>query len=180
MHIISGSLKGRVLKFSTSIRPTTQKVRKAIFDILSGAVYGSSFLELFSGSGAVGIEAFSCGAKEVSFADVDFRNLKIIEDNLRALAVRSYKLYKEDALKVVDILTKKGLSFDIIFADPPYARGLAKNSLLRIGSCDILKTSGFLVIEHHRKEELPDSEGSLMLYKRKKYGETALSVYNRQ
>lgn len=180
MRIISGALRGKRLNFPKNVRPTQNKVRKAFFDILGDFVKDCDVLELFAGSGSVGIEAFSYGAKDVTFVDNDVRCLKIIEDNLKNLGLVSYRLYKMDSIEAVDFLANRGQSFDLIFLDPPYGQGLAKNSLLRLGACDILNPSGFVVLEHSKREELPGIEGGLTLYKRKKYGEAFLSIYDRR
>ena len=180
MRVISGSMKGRLLSFPKDIRPTQNKIRKAVFDILAGTVKGSAVLELFAGSGAVGIEALSYGAKEVVFIDSSIRALKSIQRNLKRLgAGSSCRVYCKDYACAVDFFVKNGRFFDTIFLDPPYSAGLAKKSLLKLAGCDILKTSGLLIIEHHKKEELPDEQGSLIIYKQKKYGDTLLTLYRK-
>ena len=104
MRIISGILKGRPIRFPADIRPTQNKVRKSVFDCLAQVVEGAEFLELFSGSGAVGIEAISCGAKRVTFVDNDFNSLKAIESNLKELDLdeRHYRIVRSDAFKFLD------------------------------------------------------------------------------
>lgn len=179
MRIISGSLKGRQIKFPKNIRPTRNKVRKAIFDCLGNFVKDSSFLELFAGSGAVGIEAFSYGAKEVTFVDNDIHCLTVIEFNLKSLGINSYRIYKRDSIEVLDFLDRRDFSFDIIFLDPPYGKELAIKFLLKIAVCDILAPLGVLVLEHHRKEELPGERGSLILFKQRRYGDTVVSFYRK-
>ena len=153
---------------------------------MSQVVEGAEFLELFAGSGAVGIEAISYGAKRVTFVDSDFNSLKVIESNLKRLELddRHYRIVKSDVFKYLDYSAMKKTGFDVIFIDPPYRRELAKNCLLRISACDILNRSGILVIEHHKKEELPRQacltgrqEGSLMLFKQKAYSDTRVSFY---
>lgn len=136
-------------------------------------------LELFAGSGAVGIEALSCGAREVTFVDNQAAALRLIESNLASLKASSYALHKKDSFKAIDFLSALGLSFDIIFLDPPYRQNLAKKSLLKISGCDIVTLSGIVVLEHHHKEELPAREGSLILFKQKRYGEKVLSFYRK-
>lgn len=193
MQIISGIFRGRKLSFPKDIRPTQNKIRKAIFDCLGNFVKKSAVLELFAGSGAVGIEALSLGAGKVTFVDHEARCIRLIKSNLSSLNVTSYgfgysvanhrplayALYKKDSLKAVDFLSIRGLSFDIIFLDPPYRQGLAKKSLLKICACDIVTPSGIVVLEHQHKEELPEREGSLMLFKRKRYGDKVLSFYRK-
>lgn len=137
-------------------------------------------LELFAGSGAVGIEALSCGARKVHFVDSEASCLRLIESNLASLNVTSYALHKKDSLKAIDFLSAQGLRFDIIFLDPPYRQDLAKKSLLKISVCDIFTISGIAVLEHHHKEELPKREGSLILFKQKRYGDKVLSFYRKE
>ena len=187
MRVISGKLKGRQIKFPKNIRPTQNKVRKAVFDCLGDSVKDSVFLELFAGSGAVGIEAFSYGAKKVVFVDSDINCLKLIETNLISLGIKpraggdglNYRIYRKDSLEAPCFLERQGLKFDLIFLDPPYLTGLAKKSLLAIISCDILTPLGIVVIEHCKKEELLQTEGSLILFKQKHYGDKILSFYER-
>lgn len=187
MRVISGRLKGRKIKFPENIRPTQNKVRKAIFDCLGDSVKDSAFLELFAGSGAVGIEAFSHGAKSVAFIDSDLNCLKLIESNLTSLGIghrqgvegANCRIYRKDSLEAPYFLQRQGLKFDIIFLDPPYQAGLAKKSLLALISYDILQPLGIVVIEHSKKEELPQAEGSLILFKQKRYGDKTLSFYKR-
>ena len=179
--------------FPSTIRPTQNKIRKAIFDCLGDFVKESSVLELFAGSGAVGIEALSCGAKEVTFVDNKMKCLRQIESNLTSLSITASLLYKKDSFKAIDFLAARGLKFDLIFLDPPYGFGyrkpnhssptygldLAKKSLLKISVCDILAPSGIVVLEHHQKEELPERNGSLILFKQKRYSDKVLSFYRR-
>jgi len=102
------------------IRPTQQKVRKAIFDILSERVKGAAFLELFAGSGAVGIEAFSCGVREVCFVEKNRECLKLIRQNLESLGIDSFSLLPKDAFSAIKLLARESRRFDIVFLDPPY------------------------------------------------------------
>lgn len=161
-------------------------MRKAIFDCLGDFVKGSIFLELFAGSGAVGIEAFSYGAKEVSFVEQDSLCLRLIESNLKLLGLESYRLYRKDSMDSFDFLSKKRLRFDIIFLDPPYLKDLAKNSLLSLSVCDIVAAQGVVVLEHHKREELPREavgngcDRSLLLFKQKRYGDKVLSFFRRE
>jgi 16S rRNA (guanine(966)-N(2))-methyltransferase RsmD len=126
MRIISGKYKGRTIKMPKGIRPTQNKVRKALFDIL-GEINGLSFLELFAGSGAVGFEALSQGAKEVVFVEKDRKCIEKIEENLSVLAFspacrpgRRSRVLALDALVAIKQLGESGEKLDIIFLDPPY------------------------------------------------------------
>ena len=114
MRIISGKYKGRLIKMPKGIRPTQNKVRKALFDIL-GDIKGLSFLELFAGSGAVGIEALSKGAKEVVFVEEDRRCVEQIKENLKLIGLLSYPVMALDIAKALKNLAEKKKNFDIVF-----------------------------------------------------------------
>lgn len=177
MRILAGKFKGRVIKMPKGIRPTQQKVRKAIFDILSERLEGALFLELFAGSGAVGIEAFSQGAESVCFVEKDRQCLRLIAENLKSLGIDSFDLLSEDADAAIEILASQNKKFDIVFLDPPYYQDLAKKTLLSLASYDILFPNAFVAVQHHEKEELPNSLSNLKLYKKYSYSGNQLSFY---
>ena len=188
------------------IRPTQGKVRKALFDIL-GDIQGLSFLELFSGSGAVGFEAVSQGAKQVVFVENNSGCIKALKNNFTYLLPTTYYLLPLDVFMAIKKLSKDKKQFDIIFLDPPYyrpeGRGLAsdkpegnglasfgqshsqshkdvsKKILQMLGVYDILAPNGFVVIQHFKKEQLPKESGKLILVKESRYGDTVLSFYKK-
>ena len=176
MRIISGKYRGQIIKMPRGIRPTQNKVRKAIFDIL-GDLEGMSFLELFAGSGAVGFEALSKGAGDLVLVEYNHDCQLAIEKNIESLKVRSCVLYPYQIDKALDILNKKGRKFDIIFLDPPYSLGITKKTLIKISDYDILNPSGFIMVQHAIKDMLPDTLGVFSLVKRWFYGDTILSLY---
>ena len=178
MRITTGKYKGRIVKAAKAIRPTQNKVRKAIFDIL-GDVEGLSFLELFAGSGAVGFEALSRGAREVVLVEYN-RDCQIaIRNNIEILKDSSCSLYPRQADIAVAVFHKEGRLFDIIFCDPPYRLGLAKKILQTLSDYVILAPGGFVVIQHEKKEILPDNLGVFNLIKKSFYGSTVLSFYKK-
>ncbi|MFH1062731.1 MAG: 16S rRNA (guanine(966)-N(2))-methyltransferase RsmD [Candidatus Omnitrophota bacterium] len=180
MRIISGEFKNRNLKMPNSreVRPTSQKVRKAIFAVLAGEIEGKKVLDLFSGSGALGFEALSAGAAGITFVEKSKLSIKTIYDNAMLLAVKpKCAVISGDALESLDSLHAKGLRYDLVFADPPYLGGLAKKCLLKISSCDILLAPAIVVIEHYKKDELPTISGNLKLWQLKNYGDTLVSFY---
>ncbi|MFC1594309.1 16S rRNA (guanine(966)-N(2))-methyltransferase RsmD [Candidatus Omnitrophota bacterium] len=180
VRVLSGKFKSRVVKTPEGIRPTEQKVRKALFDILGEFVEGTSFLELFAGCGAVGIEAMSLGAAHVCFAENDRQCTELITENCETLGIRSYALIPLDALRAVARLAEDKKKFDIIFLDPPYYKDYAKKTLLTIAGCDIVNSSGFVIAQHFKNDQLEDTYGELSLYTRRRYGTTFLSFYRRQ
>lgn len=178
MRIIAGKYKGRHIKVLKCIRPTQGKVKKALFDIL-GDINGLSFLELFAGSGQVGLEALSRGVKEVVFIEKDLKIAKIIKENLSLLGYSHYRVITLDVLKALKNLDKQGKKFDIVFLDPPYYKGLAKKTLQSLGTYDILAGNGFIVVQHFKKDILSERINNLTKYKEARYGDALLSFYKK-
>ena len=180
MRITSGTFKSRIIKAPGGIRPTLDNVRKAIFDILGGSVTGAKVLDLFSGSGALGLEALSRGAESCIFVDNSRVSVKAIKDNLEALGLESTAVAEvvyADSLAAIGRLAKGGARFDFIFIDPPYYKEFAKKSLSLLADCDILAETGVAVIEHSKHDLLSDSSGGLRLFRTARYGDTLVSFY---
>jgi 16S rRNA (guanine(966)-N(2))-methyltransferase RsmD len=178
MRITTGQYKGRQLKVPKGIRPTQNKVRKAFFDIL-GDIQGLSFLELFAGSGAMGFEAVSRGVSELTLVEYNRDCLMAIKKNIASLKPKACSLYPLEAEKAVQALFKEKRNFNIIFLDPPYYKDLAKKALQTLSAYDILAPNGFVIIQHFKKDNLPDALGDLALFKQKAYGDTVLSFYRK-
>ncbi len=181
MRITSGLFKSRIIKAPDAIRPTLDNVRKAAFDILGEAVIGAKVLDLYAGSGAMGLEALSRGAGSCVFVDNSRASVKAIRENLEAL-----KLSESGEIAVIqgDCLTaipkfSKAARFDLIFLDPPYYKEMAKKSLSLIGNCDILTRIGLVIAEHSKHDELPASAGALKLFRTARYGDTEISFYRK-
>lgn len=180
MKIIGGNFKGREIRMPKGIRPTSDKVREALFEILKDRIEGASFLDLFCGSGAMGIEALSRGANTVSFVDSNFLAVSVLKKNLSLLDISgSYNIdiYKKEAIGALPDIERSGSLFDIIFLDPPYNRGMAKNSLIAISRCDILARNPIIVAEIYKKEILPETIGSLTKIRTSRYGDTVLEFF---
>lgn len=176
MRITTGKYKGRVIKMPKGIRPTQNKARKALFDIL-GDIEGLSFLELFAGSGAVGIEALSRGASELVLVEKDPAALAVLKQNLRSLGLVDSMVFPKEAEEAVKIFYKRKKRFNLIFLDPPYYNDLAKKTLQMLSGYDILAPNGLAVAQHFKKEILPGGFGRLKRVKEAGYGETILSLY---
>jgi 16S rRNA (guanine(966)-N(2))-methyltransferase RsmD len=179
MRIISGSLKGRPIKRPKHIRPTQDKVRKALFDIL-GDINGRSFLDLFAGSGAVGLEALSQGASRVVFVEANRDCITKIKQSVHALGVLSWRIIGLDAFQALKQLNKSGEKFEIIFLDPPYYQELAKKTLKILSRYDIVSVSGLIICQHFKKDALPQVADDLKLTRQVKYGDTLLSFYKKR
>lgn len=180
MRVIAGEYKGRRLDRieGTDIRPTSDTVKEALFNILGDAVIGSGFLDLFGGTGGIGIEALSRGAKHVVFIDSDIKSIRVLRGNLSRLNIKDcIEVYNVDYSRAISKLYKYGKKFDIIFIDPPYSMGLAESALKAIDDNPVLIQSGLIIVEHDSKEDMPKNVGRLHLYRFKKYGNTVLSFY---
>ncbi|MEW6170277.1 MAG: 16S rRNA (guanine(966)-N(2))-methyltransferase RsmD [Candidatus Omnitrophota bacterium] len=180
MRIASGKLKGLVLKSPLGIRPTQEIVKKSLFDILGRDLSGIKFLDLFAGSGNIGIEALSLGAEEVILVENDRASLLNLRQNLALVAAKSdvkISFIAKDVLEAVELLCSQGEQFDIIFLDPPYYQDVAKKTLNKLVACDILAPSGQVIVQHYKKDVLFEQVGNLTLARAVKYGETVLSFY---
>lgn len=182
MKIITGKLKGRNIYMPKDIRPTQNLVRKAVFDLLGQDMSGQSILDVFAGSGAVGLEAISCGAEHVSFIEKQAKNAKIIEKNadLLDVAISQIEIYQGDAFRTIKELAAENMKFNCVFIDPPYGRELAKKSLKTLGCYDIVHPNCVVIIQHEKREILPEESGRFLAFRRRKYGSTFLSLYKLQ
>jgi hypothetical protein len=179
VRVISGSARG--LKLNTPgddrVRPTTDRVKESMFNIVQDWVYDSQVLDLFAGSGALGIEALSRGASQAVFCDNSLDSIKIIKSNIeKARVVDRSQIVSGDFKRCLRDMEAKNQSFDMIFVDPPYYKGLFEEVLDTIRSCKILKKDGIVIVEHDAKRPIGQVEG-LEVYKEKKYGITMLTFY---
>jgi 16S rRNA (guanine(966)-N(2))-methyltransferase RsmD len=176
MRITGGIGRGRTLKVpaGSKVRPTSDKVKQALFNILGDRVPGSVFLDLFAGAGGIGIEALSRGAERVVFVDGTRESLETVKHNIektgfgeRAEAVLS---------KVEPFLKKRSGPYDIVFLDPPYTMEMLPLLQLVAGS-GLLKRDAVVIAEHFKKQASPVTAGALALYREAKYGDTVLAFY---
>ncbi|MBU2541073.1 MAG: 16S rRNA (guanine(966)-N(2))-methyltransferase RsmD [Candidatus Omnitrophica bacterium] len=181
MRIIAGEFKGRNLLGPKSIRPTEDKVKKSLFDIFREPVLDSRFLDLFAGSGAVGIEALSRGAREVYFVENNFNACKIIEQNISKLRLKeqTYKILSMDVERAILHFHKAKEVFDLVYLDPPYYQDMAKKALQMLSSYDILGQNGFVIVQHHSKDRLEQESDKLKLWRTRSYSTTLLSFYSK-
>jgi 16S rRNA (guanine(966)-N(2))-methyltransferase RsmD len=184
MKIIGGQFKGRNFYMPAGIRPTQNLARGALFDLLGQDMGGVIFLDLFAGSGAVGLEAISRGAAKVMFVEKDPKCAAVITENMALLrtgpdkaGALPYELLSTDVFAAVKLLSRQEKRFDIIFIDPPYGLGLAKKALKTLEAYDILQPNYMVVIQHEKEEILPEQQGRFLLFRQKKYGGTVLTIY---
>lgn len=181
MRIIGGAFKGRKIKFpvKSDVRPTKDRIRESVFNIIAGNLDNADVLDIFAGSGAYGLESLSRGAKKIVFVEKNRLVSSIITENSRILGVEEFvKIIRQDAFKAIEILAGSKEKFDIIFSDPPYNLELAKKTLIMVNRYDILKHSGLLIVEHHRSESLPDVEGCVSIFKQKAYKDIVVSFFS--
>jgi len=180
MRVITGQAKGRRLKaprgFTT--RPTTDRVKESLFNILRDIPCRATVLDLFAGSGGLGIEALSRGAEKAVFVDQSSASCQVITENLKTTGLLpKASVLKYEALKALELLSRQGWVFTLIFCDPPYLSGLAEAALQKVTSLKIVTDGAIFVTEHSRRETLPERIGGFVLVRREQYGETMMSFY---
>lgn len=173
MRVISGSAGGRKLisPETNNVRPTLDRVKEAVFNMISFDLLDADILDLFAGSGALGIEALSRGAKKAVFVDQESSSLSIVRQNLALtrLEDRAECIHKDFS----SYLDSTSRSFDIIFLDPPYAAGFLEEALLKIRDRKLLNEGGTIVCELDSKDEYHILDG-FQLYRDKKYGKARI------
>ena len=182
MRIIAGDYGGRVIKSppDSRTRPTSDRLRETLFNVLAPNIEGSRFLDLCAGTGAIGIEAVSRGAAHVTFVDKSRRSCALIEENLDLLGIPEEQT-EVLALSAENFAGRKHeFGWDIVFFDPPYDTDY-NVVLFEFGApeSNLLNTDGVLIAEHHTKNTLPDAIGELRRWRVLKQGETSLSFYER-
>jgi 16S rRNA (guanine(966)-N(2))-methyltransferase RsmD len=178
MRIISGTSKGRrlVTPKGTALRPTSDRVKQSIFNILGEEVEGKVVLDLFAGTGNLGIEALSRGAKKVSFVEKSRQALRLIKKNLLQCGmIGQFEIVPKDVNRAIGILNERGESFNLILMDPPYGKGLIQKTLLKLQSNRIHRDESILVIEHNRREPLPKTIEGWNLIRKRAIGDTVIS-----
>lgn len=178
MRVITGSARGRKLRAPDGMdtRPTTDLVKEAVFSVIQFIVPYASVLDLFAGSGQMGIEALSRGANKAVFLDSSRKALEVIKENLQNTRfVKQAKALSGDAESFLKNAVEK---YDIIFLDPPYSQGYPEKLLPLLGKP--LSENGIVLYEHDKKEELPEETEDLVLKKRYRYGRTIVSSYVRK
>ncbi|MFH1577028.1 MAG: 16S rRNA (guanine(966)-N(2))-methyltransferase RsmD [Candidatus Margulisiibacteriota bacterium] len=178
MRVISGKAKGKKLKAPSQARPLTDRAKEALFNILRNKVVDSAFLDLFAGSGAVGIEALSRGAEKAVFVDLDRKAVSIIRENLKNTGLAEQAdVYANDAVSALKVLGSKLSRFDLIFLGAPYDSPALESTLEKIGELDLLKRSGVVIAEHRKQHKLLNEYGQLKIFREEKYGETVFGFY---
>ena len=179
MRVITGKARGVQLKTPDGMltRPTTDRVKEALFSIINFDIPGAKVLDLFGGTGQLGIEALSRGAKSAVFVDAREDACKLIKENLKRTKMeQDSRVIRSD---YADYLSRCREQFDIIFLDPPYAEVFLENALKRITEIDILQSNGIIVTERPLGKELPWEFENYTRSRDYKYGKTLLTVYRK-
>ena len=179
MRVITGSARGVGLKTPDGLqtRPTTDRVKEALFSIIQFEIPGASVLDLFGGTGQLGIEALSRGAKSATFVDAGDAACRLIKENLKRTRLEQQaKVVRSDYMEYLRRCREK---YQIIFLDPPYAEVFLENALRCITEIDILQSGGIIVAERPLGKELPWEFEGYTRSRDYKYGKTLLTVYRK-
>lgn len=180
MRVIAGKAKGRALKAvpGQGTRPTTDKVKEAIFSMIGPYFDGGAALDLFAGTGGLGIEAWSRGMEKVICIDKEKISIDVIRSNVHTVgAEAAFEIYRNDAARALKALAKRELAFNLIFLDPPYRMHDMDQWLEQMLELKLLAAEAFVVVEHDAKIEYPDTIRELIQQRHAQYGEIAVTIY---
>ncbi|MGB8000238.1 MAG: 16S rRNA (guanine(966)-N(2))-methyltransferase RsmD [Anaerobacillus sp.] len=181
MRIIAGECKGRHIKPvpGMSTRPTTDKVRESIFNIIGPFFDGGLALDLYGGSGALGIEALSRGVEKCIFVDRDHKAIETIKWNLdQTKFTESAEVFRNDSKRALKALHKRELSFSLVLLDPPYHKEQILDDLEKLSTYELLEENAIIVVEHKKEVKLPNKVAGLSMTREETYsGKTTISIY---
>jgi len=181
MRVIAGKFRSRPLKGpgKLRLRPTSDPLRETLFNVLGTSVADSLFVDLYAGTGAIGIEAISRGAREVIFVESHAPEARLIRQNLESLGIRAgAELIEADAVRALELLANRRLLADFVFLDPPYEEAEEHLRVLEfLDESHLLAPYGLVIVEHRRRMELPDRFDRLELTRLLEQGDAALSFY---
>lgn len=180
MRISAGALRGRRLESPKGVgtRPTSDLLRQAIFNVVGPRVVGAQVLDLYAGTGAIGLEALSRGAAHATFVERARDALRCLRANLVALDLLDQgTILADDALAALRQLAAAARRFDCVFLDPPYGAALSRPCVEALASGDLLSENALIVVQAFHKESLPDAAGRLRQGFRRRYGESSLTLY---
>jgi 16S rRNA (guanine966-N2)-methyltransferase len=182
MRVISGEFRGRRLKAvpGDKTRPTTDKVKESMFNVIGPYFEGGLALDLFAGTGGLGIESLSRGMDKCVFIEQNIKALQTVRENVQALGIGRDRaeIYKNDAKKALEVLAGRNLRFDLVFLDPPYhLTGLYEEVITKMLEQNLLADHAYIVAEHSTDFNLPDEFGSAKRWRHAQYGDIAVSYY---
>lgn len=180
MRVTAGTLKNRKIKSreGRETRPTLERIKEAIFSIIGDKVVDAKFLDLYSGTGNIAIEALSRGAKRAVMIEQDKEALRIIIDNIDTLGLTNVsRAYKNDVSRAIEILGRKNEKFDIIFLDPPYKENISISTIGKVSENNILAEGGIIISEHSIYEKMPEKIGNFVKYDERNYNKKIVTFY---
>lgn len=183
MRVIAGKAKGRKLRYpklpnSKRLRPLTGRVKEALFNILVRKIPGARFLDLFAGTGSVGIEALSRGAELAIFVEADSKVVRTLRANLELTGFSDRaEVYCLEVIKAIRIIDKAGGKFEVTFIGAPYGSPVLEETLNAIAGADLVAKKGIVVAEHSSRNKVLGSYGKLKKFRDSEYGDTVLSFY---
>lgn len=180
MRVIAGEARGRRLKAPPreGVRPTSDQLRERLFNVLGARVEGARFLDLYAGTGAVGIEALSRGAARVTFIEENRRHIALIRENLaRTVVVDRAEVLCGQVERLLSVLARSGKRFDIVFLDPPYGAGVMSLILAQLHRFRLVTGEGVVVAEQFRKEPVVNEAGNFFLSDQRSQGQSLLLFY---
>ncbi len=180
MRVISGKAKGHILKAPKGLntRPTADRVKESIFNIIQTKLNNSTVIDLFAGSGSLGIEALSRNASRTYFIDNNKNSIQSIKENLKKTGlINNSEIIQIDALNGIIRLSEHEIKANIIFLDPPYSKGLIELTLEAISYYDILQLDGIVIVEYSIKDKVSNNVHKLKKYRTNRYGDVAISFY---
>lgn len=183
MRVVAGERKGMPLKAvaGNTTRPTTDKVKESIFNIIGPFFDGGIAVDLFAGSGGLGIEALSRGAEQAIFVEKDSRAFQVLQENIKKCRYENdTELFRTDAARAVKGLMKRELVIDYLFVDPPYHKAEYYDLVTQLVEAGKLSEDAIILCEHTRELTLPEAYGAFALVRRETYGETIISVYRKE
>lgn len=177
MRVITGSARGKRLATleGNAVRPTSQRVKEAVFSVIQFDIEGRRFLDLFAGSGSMGIEALSRGAKSAFFIDNSQQSLNTVKQNVEFCGLSDSAVIKKS--DYADFLSTTAETFDIAFLDPPYKLGVLKDALVKTSA--VMSDYGIIICEHPEDVRLPETVNGFSLNKKYRYGKIYISLYRK-
>lgn len=165
----------------STVRPTADRVREALFNILAPQVRGSRFLDLYAGTGAVGLEALSRGAAQAVFVERNRRVVALLRDNLASMGMSALATVRAgEAGLVIAALGREGWKFDLVFMDPPYAEELADKTIQKLSRARVLDRGGWIIVESSHRNPPAECISGFKVWRREHYGQTLLSFYRQE
>lgn len=183
MRVIAGAAKGRPLKAvpGMNTRPTTDKVKEAIFSMIGPYFDGGNALDLFAGTGGLGIEAWSRGIERTVFVDKEKISIDVVRANVQAAGMAQYAdIYRNDAERAIKALSKRGIRFRLVFLDPPYRITTMDSLMEQLVELGLLEEDAYVIVEHDAAHVYPEQLAQFVRTKASQYGDTAVSIYRHE